>query len=62
MAVKYGRAVVYWLGMRTHNTGVVSSDPTRVTIKIPWVRQATGNHLMNCTSLEKTRSSVSGLC
>ena len=44
-------AVVLWLGMQTHNTGVMMC-PT----KAPFVRKATGNHLMNSTSLEKLRA------
>ena len=43
-------------------TGVVSSIPLCVTFKTPLVRKATGNQLMDYTSLEKTRSPVSGLC
>ena len=39
--------------MRTHNTGVISSIPPRVTFKPPLVRKEMGNHLMNVTSLEK---------
>ena len=39
--------------MRTHSTGVV---------KTALVRKATGNHLMNTTSLGKTQSLVSGFC
>ena len=42
--------------------GFVSSIPARVTIKAPLVRKATGNHLVKSTSLEKTRSPVSGFC
>ena len=53
-------AVAKWLGMRTHNTGLVSSIPPCVTFKTPFVRKATGNHLMNSTSLDKTQSPVSG--
>ena len=34
-------AAVLWLSVRTHNTGVVSSNPARVTIKTPLVRKAT---------------------
>ena len=48
--------------MRTHNTGVVSSIPPCVTFKTPLVRKATGNHLMNSTSLGKTQNPVSGFC
>ena len=39
--------------MRTHNTGVVSSNPALVTRKMPSMRKATGNHLIKSTSLEK---------
>ena len=39
-----------------------SSNRARVTMKTPSVRKATGNHLMNSTSLEKTQSPVSGWC
>ena len=46
-------AVVSWLGIRTHNTGIIGLNPPRVTMKTPLVRKATGNHLMNSTSLEK---------
>ena len=35
-------AVAYWLSIRTHNTGVVSSNPARVTIKTLLKRKATG--------------------
>ena len=49
--------------MRTHNTGVVSSIPPCVTFKTSLARKATGNHLMNSTSLEKkTQSPFSGCC
>ena len=34
-------------------TGLVSSNPARVTVKTQLLRKATGNHLMNCTSLGK---------
>ena len=53
-------AVVYWLSMRTHNAGVVSSKLVRVTIKTSLVKKATENHLIKSTSLEKTQSPVSG--
>ena len=43
-----------WLSMQTHNTEVVSSFPPCVAFKTPLVRKATGNHLMNSTSLEKS--------
>ena len=48
--------------MRTHNIGVVSSIPPCVTLKAPFMRKATENHIMNSTSLEKTQSPVSGFC
>ena len=51
--------VVSWFGgfsMRTHNTGVVSSNPARVTIKTPLARKALGNHLIKSTALEKLRT------
>ena len=44
------------LNLRIHNTGVVSSNPAPATIKAPLVRKATGNHLMNSTSLENLRT------
>ena len=34
--------------------------PPCVTFKAPLVRKATGNHLINSTSLEETHSPVSG--
>ena len=46
----------------THNTGVVSSNPARVTMKTPLARKTTGNHLIKPTALEKIQSPVSGLC
>ena len=42
--------------MRTHNIGVVSSITPCVTFQTPLVRKATGNHLMNSTSLEKLKA------
>ena len=48
--------------MRNHDTRVVSSSPTRVTIKTPLVRKVTGNHLIKPTSLEKDQRPVSGFC
>ena len=42
--------------MRTHNKWVVSSSPACVPIKTSLVRKATGNHLINSTSLEETQS------
>ena len=47
-----------WLSVQTRKTGVVSSNPARVTIKTPLVRKAMGNHLTKAVSLEK----VSELC
>ena len=47
------------LSMRTHNRRVVSSILSCVIFKTPLVRKATGSHLMNSTSLEKTQSLVS---
>ena len=49
----FSSVLAFWLSMRTHNTGVVSSIPPCVTFKTPLVMKATGNHLMNSTSLEK---------
>ena len=42
--------VAKWLSMRTDNTGAVSSNPVRVTIKTPLVRKAMGNHLTKTIS------------
>ena len=36
-----------------HNRGAASSNPACVTIITPSVRKATGNDLMNSTSLEQ---------
>ena len=41
--------VVKWLSMRTHNTGVVSSNPACVTMKSLLARKAMGNHLRKST-------------
>ena len=46
--------------MRTHNTGVVTSNSQFVLVKAPLVRKATRNYLINPTSLEKSQSPVSG--
>ena len=46
--------------MQTHNTGVVSSIPSCVTIKTQLSRKAKGSHLIESTSLEKTQSPISG--
>ena len=43
--------------MWTHNTGVASSNPTRVTIKMPL-----GNHLIKSTSVKRAQSSIYGFC
>ena len=48
--------------MPTHNAGVSSSNHTRVTIETRLARKATGNHLMNSTSLEKLQIPASGFC
>ena len=50
------------LSVQTHNAGVITSIPPCVAFKTPLVRKATGNHLMNSTSLERTQSAVSGFC
>ena len=44
---------VEWLSLGTHNTGVVSSNPTPVTIEKPLVRKATGNHRIKSFFLGK---------
>ena len=49
------------VGVRTHNTGVVSSKITRVT-KTQSVRKATGSQLIKSISVEKSQGSVSGFC
>ena len=46
--------------MRTHNAGVFSEIPPCVTFLAQLAREATGNHLMNSTSLEKTQSPFPG--
>ena len=48
--------------MRIHNAEVVSSIPHCVPIKTPFARNATGNHLIKSTSLEKTQCPISGFC
>ena len=53
-------AAVKWLSMQTHNTGVVSSIPQRVTFKTPLARKAIGNHLMKIHVPRLTQSPVSG--
>ena len=55
-------AVVYWLSVRTYNKVVMSSNPTRVTIKMALTREAMESHLIKPTSLEKTQSILSGFC
>ena len=47
-----------WLSARTHNAGVVSSNPASVTIKGLLARKVKGNHLIKSTSLEKTMASA----
>ena len=42
--------------MRTQNTGFVNSIPPCVAMKVPLVRKAKGNHLMNSTSLENLKA------
>ena len=42
--------------MRTRNTGVVSSNPTCVTIGVPLVRKVSGNQFIKSISLEKLRA------
>ena len=44
------------------NTGVTSSNLTRVTIKTPVARKTTGNNLMNFISLESNQSPAPGFC
>ena len=51
-------AIVYWLNVQTHNTGVVSSIPAHVTIKTPLVMKAMEKHLSKSTSLKKFRPSL----
>ena len=51
-----------WFSMPSHNTGVVGSIHPCVTFKAPLVRKATGNHLVNSSSLEEIQSPVSGFC
>ena len=45
--------MAWWLSVRIHITGVVSSNPISVTMKAPLVRKVTGNHLIESTSQEK---------
>ena len=42
--------------MWTYDTGVISSNPARVTIKMPLTSKATGNHLVKSTFLVKSRA------
>ena len=42
--------------MWIHYTGVVSSDPTRVTIETPLARKGTENHLMTSMFPRKGRA------
>lgn len=51
--------LVFWLGVRTQNAGVASSNPTYVKIKSCWWEKAIGSHLKkihfprnNCAVLE----------
>ena len=44
----------------TRNAGIVNSIPPCVPFITLFVRKATGNHLMNSTTLEKSQSLVSG--
>ena len=46
MFYKSTGVVVQWLRIRTHNTGLVSSNPARVTFFAPLVRKGTGQHLI----------------
>ena len=41
--------------VRTYIAGVVSSNPVRVAINAPLVRKATGNYLINSTSLKNSK-------
>lgn len=50
--------MVYWLSVRTLNTGVKSSIPALLTIKTPLTSQSTGNTLIKSISLEETQSPV----
>ena len=46
-----------WLSVYTHNTAFVSSNLARVAMETPFVRKATGNHLIKkllITSLNKS--------
>ena len=55
-ASEHSGAVVKWLSVRSHNAGVIISNPARVTIKAPLSRTATGNHLVKFTSVQKLRA------
>ena len=48
--------------MRTHDTGVVSLNPARVTIKTPLVSKSMEDNPMKSTSLEETQNPVSSFC
>ena len=45
-----------WLSVQTHNAGGVSSNPARVTVKVPLVKKTTGNHLIKSNSLLEFRA------
>lgn len=42
--------------MRNHNSGVLSSNPERVTTKTPFVKKAKGGQFIKSNSLEKPRA------
>ena len=44
------------------NTGIATSNPTRITMETPLARKATGSHLIKSTSLEKAQSLVFSFC
>ena len=48
--------------MRNRNTGVVSSIPPCVTIKMPLVGKAMGNYLIRLTFIENAQIPFSGFC
>ena len=45
-----------WFRVQTHNTGVVSSNLARATIKTPLARKAPGNHQIKSPFQEKLRA------
>ena len=51
-----GGAVLMWLHMQTHNTGVFILIPPCVTTKTPLARKSTGSRLIKSISLEKLRA------